>query len=134
LTFTIDFKHPLFTPELCTASIDLNAESFSENIAQARTFGFLAEVEQMRSMNLALGGSLENAVVVDEKGVMNPEGLRYKDEFVRHKILDAVGDLYLLGHNILGAYTGYKSGHALNNQLCLALLAQPDAWEFVTEA
>ncbi len=101
-------------------------------MSRARTFGFMRDIEYLRSKNLALGGSMENAIVVDDNGVMNEEGLRYKDEFVRHKMLDAIGDLYLLGYGILGEYQGYKSGHGLNNQLLRALLEQPDAWEIVS--
>jgi UDP-3-O-[3-hydroxymyristoyl] N-acetylglucosamine deacetylase len=98
-------------------------------VSRARTFGFLREIEQLRQQNLALGGSLDNAVVVDEYRVLNEEGLRYEDEFVKHKILDAIGDLYLLGHTLIGAFKGHKSGHALNNQLLRALVADRQAWE-----
>jgi UDP-3-O-[3-hydroxymyristoyl] N-acetylglucosamine deacetylase len=101
-------------------------------VSRARTFGFLRDIEALRQRNLALGGSLDNAVVVDDYRVLNEEGLRYEDEFVRHKILDAIGDLYLLGHSLIGAFQGYKSGHALNNQLLRALIADPTAWEEVS--
>jgi UDP-3-O-[3-hydroxymyristoyl] N-acetylglucosamine deacetylase len=130
--FTIEFNHPLFEDKHCRASINLSTADYIKNISRARTFGFLAEVEQLRKMDLAKGGSLDNAVVVDEYRVLNAEGLRYEDEFVRHKILDAIGDLYLLGHNLIGAYTGFKSGHSLNNQLCRALLADQSAWDLVS--
>lgn len=129
--FTIDFNHPMFEAKHCKASLDLSTSSFIKEISRARTFGFLSEMEHLRRMNLVKGGSLDNAIVVDEYRVLNAEGLRYDDEFVRHKILDAIGDLYLLGHNLLGAYSGYKSGHGLNNQLCRALLAEQSAWELV---
>ncbi len=130
--FMIEFNHPLFEAKHCEASIELSSTNFIKEISRARTFGFLSEVEQLRKLNLAKGGSLDNAVVVDEYRVLNAEGLRYEDEFVRHKILDAIGDLYLLGHNLIGAYKGFKSGHALNNQLCRALLSEQSAWELVS--
>ena len=103
-----------------------------KEVSQARTFGFMRDIEYLQSRNLAKGGSLDNAIVLNDEGVMNEDGLRYEDEFVRHKILDAIGDLYILGYSIIGEFQGYKSGHALNNQLLRALLAQPDAWEIVT--
>ncbi len=129
--FTIEFNHPLFESKHCQTSIELSTSNFIKEISRARTFGFLSDIELLRKMNLAKGGSLDNALVVDEYRVLNPEGLRYADEFVRHKVLDAIGDLYLLGHNLIGAYDGYKSGHELNNQLCKALLADSTAWEIV---
>jgi UDP-3-O-[3-hydroxymyristoyl] N-acetylglucosamine deacetylase len=112
--------------------VDFADTSFIKEIARARTFGFMHEVEAMPSQGLALGGSLDNAVVLDDYRILNHDGLRYEDEFVKHKILDAIGDLYLLGHSLIGAFSGYKSGHALNNRLLKELMAQPDAWEEVT--
>jgi UDP-3-O-[3-hydroxymyristoyl] N-acetylglucosamine deacetylase len=132
LCFTIDFDHPAFAEENRYAEVDFSTTSYVKEVSRARTFGFMRDIEYLRSKNLALGGSMENAIVVDDHGVMNEEGLRYKDEFVRHKMLDAIGDLYLLGYGILGEYQGYKSGHGLNNQLLRALLEQPDAFEIVT--
>jgi len=127
--FTIDFDHPAFQDRAKRAQVDFSTSSFVKEISRARTFGFLREIEQLRQQNLALGGSLDNAVVVDEYRVLNEEGLRYEDEFVKHKILDAIGDLYLLGHTLIGAFKGHKSGHALNNQLLRALMADQAAWE-----
>lgn len=132
LCFTIDFDHPAFLEENKYAEVDFSTTSYVKEVSRARTFGFMRDIEYLRSKNLALGGSMENAIVVDDNGVMNEEGLRYKDEFVRHKMLDAIGDLYLMGHAIIGEYQGYKSGHGLNNQLLRAMLDQPDAWEMVT--
>ncbi|MCC2636697.1 MAG: UDP-3-O-(3-hydroxymyristoyl) glucosamine N-acyltransferase [Moraxellaceae bacterium] len=130
--FTIDFDHPAFPAETRYAEVDLSTTAYVKEVSRARTFGFMRDIEYLRSRNLALGGSMENAIVVDDHGVMNAEGLRYKDEFVRHKMLDAIGDLYLIGHSILGEYQGYKSGHGLNNLLLRAMLEQPEAWELVT--
>jgi UDP-3-O-[3-hydroxymyristoyl] N-acetylglucosamine deacetylase len=130
--FTIDFDHPAFPVETRYAEVDFSTTSYVKEVSRARTFGFMRDIEYLRSRNLALGGSMDNAIVVDDHGVMNAEGLRYKDEFVRHKMLDAIGDLYLLGYGILGEYQGHKSGHGLNNQLLHALLEQPDAFEIVT--
>ncbi len=132
--FVIDFDHPAFDTRTRRATVDLSATSFVKEVSRARTFGFLRDIEALRQRNLALGGSLDNAVVVDDYRVLNEEGLRYEDEFVRHKILDAIGDLYLLGHSLIGAFQGYKSGHALNNQLLRALIADPTAWEEVSFA
>ncbi len=129
--FVIDFDHPAFASRTRRATVDLSATSFVKEVSRARTFGFLRDIEALRQRNLAMGGSLDNAVVVDDYRVLNEEGLRYEDEFVRHKILDAIGDLYLLGHSLIGAFQGYKSGHGLNNQLLRALIATPDAWEEV---
>ncbi len=129
--FVIDFDHPAFASRTRRATVDLSATSFVKEVSRARTFGFLRDIEALRQRNLAMGGSLDNAVVVDDYRVLNEEGLRYEDEFVRHKILDAIGDLYLLGHSLIGAFQGYKSGHGLNNQLLRALIASPDAWEEV---
>ena len=134
LDFTIDFPHPVFGSENRHVIIDFADHSYIKEVARARTFGFMQDVEAMRSMGLALGGSLQNAVVLDETRVLNTEGLRYENEFVKHKVLDAIGDLYLLGHPLIGQYTAYKSGHALNNALARALLARADAHEIVTFA
>jgi UDP-3-O-[3-hydroxymyristoyl] N-acetylglucosamine deacetylase len=130
--FTIEFDHPVFKSSRQTAEIDFSSTSFLKEVSRARTFGFIRDVERLREQNLVLGGSLDNAVVVDDYRVLNEDGLRYEDEFVKHKILDAIGDLYLLGHSLIGAFTGYKSGHALNNLLLKKLLERPDEWEEVT--
>jgi len=132
VSFTIAFDHPLFTGSTQQASVDFSTTSFVKEISRARTFGFMKEIEAMREQSLALGGSLDNAIVVDDYRVLNEDGLRYSDEFVKHKILDAIGDLYLLGHSLIGAFDGYKSGHALNNRLLRMLLADESAWEEVT--
>ena len=130
--FTIDFAHPIFTKGTSNAEIDFSTTSFVKEVSRARTFGFMRDIEMLRERNLVLGGSMENAVVLDDYRVLNDDGLRYEDEFVKHKILDAIGDLYLLGHSLVGAFYGYKSGHGLNNQLLRALLADRSAWEEVT--
>lgn len=127
--FSIDFDHPAFHDRAKRASMDFSTSSFVRQVSRARTFGFLRDIEALRQQGLARGGSLDNAVVVDEFRVLNEEGLRYEDEFVKHKILDAIGDLYLLGHTLIGAFKGHKSGHALNNQLLRALVADQAAWE-----
>jgi UDP-3-O-[3-hydroxymyristoyl] N-acetylglucosamine deacetylase len=114
--------------------MDFSSVTYLKEVARARTFGFMRDIEALRRHNLALGGTLDNAIVLDDAGIMNEEGLRYRDEFVKHKMLDAIGDLYLLGHGIIGAFSGYKSGHGLNNRLLRALLARPDAWELVSFA
>ncbi len=132
VSFTIDFNHPVFNGTPQKAEIDFSSTSFVKEVSRARTFGFMSDFEKLRENNLALGASLDNAIGVDEFRVLNEDGLRYQDEFVKHKILDAIGDLYLLGHSLIGAYSGYRSGHALNNALLKALIAQPDAWEEVT--
>jgi UDP-3-O-[3-hydroxymyristoyl] N-acetylglucosamine deacetylase len=132
LDFTIDFPHPVFGSENRHVVIDFAEHSYVKEVARARTFGFMQDVEAMRSAGLALGGSLQNAVVLDETRVLNSEGLRYDNEFVKHKVLDAIGDLYLLGHPLIGQYTAYKPGHALNNAVARALLARPDAFDVVT--
>ncbi len=132
VSFTIDFDHPVFRDRKAHAELDFSTASFEQEVSRARTFGFLHEIEYLRSRGLARGGSVDNAIVVDEYRILNQEGLRYEDEFVRHKVLDAVGDLYLLGHCLIGEFRAYKSGHALNNALVRALIAQPDAWEMVT--
>lgn len=130
--FTIDFDHPAFAQENCYAEIDFSTTAYVKEVSRARTFGFMRDIEYLRSKNLALGGNMSNAIVVGDEGILNAEGLRYEDEFVRHKMLDAIGDLYLLGMSVLGVYEGYKAGHGLNNQLLRALLEQPDAYEIVT--
>lgn len=132
VTLTIEFDHPVFNRSNQTYSIDFAGASYLEEIARARTFGFMQEVEMMRSHNLGLGGNLTNAIVIDDFDVLNPEGLRYPDEFVRHKILDAIGDLYIAGYPIIGAFTGYKSGHAINNALLRKMFSEPDSFEWVT--
>lgn len=132
LNFTINFAHPVFSATKQNVTIDLGEHSYIREVSRARTFGFMQDVEYMRSQGLALGGNLDNAIVMDEYRVINPDGLRYEDEFVKHKVLDAIGDLYLLGHPLIGAFSGYKSGHALNNALARAMLADEEAWEFVT--
>jgi UDP-3-O-[3-hydroxymyristoyl] N-acetylglucosamine deacetylase len=132
VSFSIDFEHPAFTSRAQSASVDFSGTSYLKEVSRARTFGFLRDIEALREQNLALGGSLDNAVVVDDYRVLNDDGLRYEDEFVKHKILDAIGDLYLLGRPLIGAFTGHKSGHALNNRLLRQLIAEQDAWEEVT--
>ncbi len=132
--FEIEFDHPVFAGRTQTACVDFSSTSFVKEVSRARTFGFMRDIEFLRTNNLALGGSVDNAIVVDETSVLNEDGLRYEDEFVKHKILDAIGDLYLLGKSLIGEFRGYKSGHALNNSLLRALLEQPDAWEVVTFA
>lgn len=132
VSFSIDFAHPAFKGRSQRAEVDFSTTSFVKEVSRARTFGFMSQLETLRARNLALGGSLDNAVVVDDYRVLNEDGLRYEDEFVKHKILDAIGDLYLLGHSLIGAFSGHKSGHALNNQLLRALLADREAWEIVT--
>ena len=130
--FTIDFNHPMFQKSVSSAEIDFSTTSFVKEVSRARTFGFMKDIEYLRERNLVLGGSMDNAIVLDDYRVLNEDGLRYEDEFVKHKILDAIGDLYLLGHSLIGAFYGYKSGHALNNLLLRALLAEQSAWEYVT--
>lgn len=132
VSFAIDFDHPYFHQTSKFAEIDFSTTSFVKEVSRARTFGFMREVELLRQKQLALGGSLANAVVVDDYRVLNEDGLRYEDEFVKHKVLDAIGDLYLLGHTLIGAFHGNKSGHELNNRLLRALLADAQAFEVVT--
>lgn len=132
LSFAIDFDHPVFRGRKINAEMDFSTTSFVEEISRARTFGFMHEIEYLRSKGLVRGGSVENAIVVDEDRILNEDGLRYEDEFVKHKILDAIGDLYLLGNTLIGEFRAYKSGHGLNNQVLRALIAQPDSWEVVT--
>jgi UDP-3-O-[3-hydroxymyristoyl] N-acetylglucosamine deacetylase len=132
INFEIEFEHPIFRKHGQRASMDFSTTAFLREISRARTFGFVRDLEFMRSRNLALGGTMDNAIVLDDYRVLNEDGLRYEDEFVKHKILDAIGDLYLLGHCLIGEFTGYKSGHGLNNKLLRALLADAEAWEEVT--
>jgi UDP-3-O-[3-hydroxymyristoyl] N-acetylglucosamine deacetylase len=132
VTFSIEFDHPVFNSLSKTATLDFSSTSYVKEVSRARTFGFMADFERLRELNLALGASLDNAIGIDDYRVLNEDGLRYEDEFVKHKILDAIGDLYLLGSSLIGAFSGHKSGHALNNSLLRKLLAQEDAWEYVT--
>jgi UDP-3-O-[3-hydroxymyristoyl] N-acetylglucosamine deacetylase len=132
VSFAIEFDHPVFKNRCQEAVVDFSTTSFVKEVSRARTFGFMRDIELLREKHLALGGSLDNAVVVDDYRVLNEDGLRYDDEFVKHKVLDAIGDLYLLGRSLIGAFSGYKSGHALNNRLLRALMADESAWELVT--
>jgi UDP-3-O-[3-hydroxymyristoyl] N-acetylglucosamine deacetylase len=132
VAMSIDFNHPALEDSARLAEIDFSSTTFVKEVARARTFGFMRDLEMMRKRNLALGGSVDNAIVVGDSHILNEDGLRYGDEFVKHKILDAIGDLYLLGCSVIGAFTGHKSGHYLNNQLLRSLLAQPDAFERIT--
>ena len=131
VNFEIEFDHPIFKRRMQRATMDFSTTAFLKEISRARTFGFMRDLEMLRSRNLALGGTLDNAIVLDDSGVLNEGGLRYEDEFVKHKILDAIGDLYLLGHSLIGEFSGHKSGHALNNRLLRALQADRGAWEEV---
>ena len=130
IDLSIEFSHPVFERSCQSVSIDFATTSFVREVSRARTFGFMQDVEYMRAQGLALGGSLDNAIVMDEYRILNSDGLRYDDEFVKHKALDAIGDLYLLGHPLIGAFSGFKSGHALNNQLLRHLLSDQSAWEY----
>jgi UDP-3-O-[3-hydroxymyristoyl] N-acetylglucosamine deacetylase len=132
IDFTIDFDHPVFEQSGQVVSVDFDNTSYIREVARARTFGFMHEVEMLRNNNLALGGSLDNAIVMDEYRVLNADGLRYDDEFVKHKVLDAIGDLYMAGKPIIGRLEAHKSGHALNNQLLRALMETKSAWELVS--
>ena len=132
MDFTIDFAHPVFEDSSNNVKIDFSDNSYIAEISRARTFGFVHEVEYLRANGLARGGGLDNAIVLDEFRILNTDGLRYEDEFAKHKVLDAIGDLYMLGHPLLGVFTAYKSGHGLNNQMIRALLADTTAWEYVT--
>jgi len=132
LTMSIDFAHPVFDKTRQSVTVDFSTTSYTKEVSRARTFGFMQDVETMRSQGLALGGSLDNAIVMDDYRVLNTDGLRYEDEFVKHKVLDAIGDLYLLGHPLIGAFSGHKSGHALNNRLLRRLLENKTAWEFAS--
>lgn len=132
IQFTIDFDHPVFRNRSQFAEFEFSTSAFVKEVSRARTFGFMRDFEYLRANNLALGASVNNAIAVDDYRVLNEDGLRYEDEFVKHKVLDAVGDLYLLGHSLIGRFVGYKSGHGLNNLLLRELLKQPDAWEYAT--
>lgn len=132
VSFSIDFDHPVFKERKLSASVDFSSTSFVKEVSRARTFGFMHEIEYLRSKGLAKGGSVDNAIVVDKYRILNEDGLRYEDEFVKHKILDAIGDLYLLGNSLIGEYRAVKSGHGLNNKSLRELIRQTDAWEFVT--
>jgi len=132
VSFSIDFDHPAFHNRTLKAEVDFCSTSFVKEVSRARTFGFMHEIEYLRSKGLARGGSMDNAIVVDEFQVLNEDGLRYEDEFVKHKILDAIGDLYLLGNSLIGEFVGHKSGHGLNNASLRELIAQEDTWEVVT--
>ena len=132
VAFTIDFDHPVFQAGPQSAEIDFSSTSFVKEVSRSRTFGFLRDFEYLRARNLALGGSLDNSIAVDDQKILNEDGLRYDDEFVKHKILDAIGDLYLLGHSLVGSFQGYKSGHELNNILLRTLLENTSAWEEIT--
>src|SRR5499426_2631170 len=131
VNFEIEFNHPIFKRRSQRASMDFSTTSFLKEVSRARTFGFMRDLEMMRSRNLALGGNLDNAIVLDDFRVLNEDGLRYEDEFVKHKILDAIGDLYLLGHSLIGEFSGHKSGHKLNNQLLRKLISETSTWESV---
>lgn len=132
VSYTLLYDHPVYRRYTKSATIDFSSTSFVKEVSRARTFGFMHEFEELRNRNLALGASMENAIAVGDYKVLNEDGLRYEDEFVKHKILDSIGDLYLLGNSLLGEFKGYKSGHALNNAVLRQLLATPDAWERVT--
>jgi UDP-3-O-[3-hydroxymyristoyl] N-acetylglucosamine deacetylase len=132
VSFKIDFDHPAFKSHQSFASVDFSTTSYLKEVARARTFGFMRDIETLRERNLVLGGSMDNAVVLDNYRILNENGLRYQDEFVKHKVLDAIGDLYLLGHGLIGSFSGYKSGHELNNLLLRELLEHPAYWEETT--
>lgn len=132
VNFEIEFDHPVFHRHSQRATMDFSTTTFLREVSRARTFGFMRDMETLRGRNLALGGTLDNAIVLDDYRILNEDGLRYEDEFVRHKILDAIGDLYLLGHSLIGEFTGFKSGHGLNNRLLRTMLADSEAWEEVT--
>jgi UDP-3-O-[3-hydroxymyristoyl] N-acetylglucosamine deacetylase len=132
IDFQIEFNHPIISGSEQRVSLDITADNFLKEISRARTFGFMRDIEYLRNNNLALGGSMDNAIVLDEYRVLNPDGLRYDDEFVKHKILDAVGDLYMAGKPLLAEFVAYKSGHDLNNKVLVELMANQDCWEYVT--
>ena len=132
VSFSIEFDHPAFHRRVSEATVDFSTTSFVKEVSRARTFGFMRDLERLRDNNLALGGNLDNAIIVDDYRVLNEDGLRYEDEFVKHKVLDAIGDLYLLGHSLIGFFNGHKSGHKLNNKLLKALVADKSAWEIAT--
>ncbi|HET7306697.1 MAG TPA: UDP-3-O-acyl-N-acetylglucosamine deacetylase [Gammaproteobacteria bacterium] len=130
----IDFDHPIFKKHTQTAIIDFSTTSFVKEVSRARTFGFMRDIEMLRERHLTLGASLDNAIALDDFRILNEDGLRYEDEFVKHKVLDSIGDLYLLGHSLIGSFSAYKSGHGLNNAILRALLADESAWEEITFA
>lgn len=130
--YTMDYDHPFFASQCQHAAVEVSAAAFARDVSRARTFGFLADVEALRAKDLVLGGSLDNAIVVDDHGIVNEDGLRYEDEFVKHKILDAIGDLYVCGRPVLGAFAGHRSGHGANHALLRTLLGDPGAYETVT--
>lgn len=132
VSFSIEFDHPVFKDRRPQTELDFSSSSFVTDISRARTFGFMHEIEYLRSKGLARGGSMDNAIVVDQYKILNEDGLRFEDEFVKHKVLDAIGDLYMLGNSLLCEYRAHKSGHSLNNRALRLLLEQPDAWEIVT--
>jgi len=132
VSFQIDFDHPIFKKHTQTATVDFSTTSFVKEVSRARTFGFMRDIEMLRQKHLTLGASLDNAIALDDYRILNEDGLRYEDEFVKHKILDSIGDLYLLGHSLIGAFSAYKSGHGLNNSLLRALIKQQETWEEVT--
>ncbi len=132
VSFSIDFDHPVFHDSTLDATVDFSSTSFVKEVSRARTFGFMHEIEYLRSKGLVKGGSVNNAIVIDKYRILNEDGLRYEDEFVKHKVLDAIGDLYLLGYSLIGEYKAYKSGHGLNNKSIRELMKQKDAWELVT--
>jgi UDP-3-O-[3-hydroxymyristoyl] N-acetylglucosamine deacetylase len=132
VSFQIDFEHPVFKKHTQTATVDFSTTSFVKEVSRARTFGFMRDIEMLRQKHLTLGASLDNAIALDDYRILNEDGLRYEDEFVKHKILDSIGDLYLLGHSLIGAFSAYKSGHGLNNALLRALLKKQECWEEVT--
>lgn len=132
LNFTIDFKHPAIAENVTHYELEFSSQAFIQQVSRARTFGFMKDIEYLQAQGLALGGSLDNAIVLDDYRILNEDGLRFEDELVRHKLLDAVGDLYMASHNIIGEYSAFKSGHGLNNKLLRALLADSEAWEYIT--
>ena len=132
VSFAIEFNHPTFRNSTQNASVDFSTTSFVREVSRARTFGFMGDLEALRAAGLARGGGLDNAIVLDEYRILNDDGLRYEDEFVKHKVLDAIGDLYLLGHPLIGAFSAHKSGHSLNNRLLRELVINQEAWELIT--
>jgi UDP-3-O-[3-hydroxymyristoyl] N-acetylglucosamine deacetylase len=132
VSFAIEFNHPTFRNSTQHATVDFSTTSFVKEVSRARTFGFMGDLETLRAVGLARGGGLDNAIVLDEYRILNDDGLRYEDEFVKHKVLDAIGDLYLLGHPLIGAFSAHKSGHSLNNRLLRQLVSHQDAWELMT--
>lgn len=132
VSFAIDFNHPTFKNSTQCASMDFSTTSFVKEVSRARTFGFMGDLEALRNVGLARGGGLDNAIVLDDYRILNDDGLRYEDEFVKHKVLDAIGDLYLLGHPLVGSFSAHKSGHKLNNRLLRSLVAQQESWELIT--